>query len=101
MKIKKYNFYRIQHLPSGLFKNGGHNGKFGKEGKMWMGGRIKSHLRLFDSFVRTRSKADRLLFLLAKAWNNMNLGDCEIIEYELKEVNRQPLEDFVKEEMDN
>jgi putative alpha-1,2-mannosidase len=94
MQLKSDKLYKILHKPTGLYKAGGHNSKFNKTGKIWRGGTLKNHLRMFQ---RYRS-LDPLYIQIAKHWG-VDLKDCLVIEYDLCESNCDILKDFVNEEM--
>lgn len=61
--------FRIKHMMSGLFSKGGTHPQFGTKGKLWVSrGALSNHLNLANSNGRTPYK------------------DCELITYELEEV---------------
>jgi hypothetical protein len=107
MKIKQKNFYKIIHKPTGLFKLGGMNSAFGKIGKVWRGPTIKAHIKQFLYYCKIE-QID-VPSSVQKGWEKFGswrikdkvfkVEDCDIVEYELVEVNRQPLTDFLKNEI--
>ena len=99
MKIYANRFYMIRHIPSGLYKTAGENGNFNTTGKIWRGGTVKNHLRMFQKYRRG------LLESIDDAWTsdaskNFPLNECEIIECSISEEDDQPLKDFIVEEME-
>jgi hypothetical protein len=115
MKIQNDKIYMIRHKPTGLFKAGGNNGNFNKTGKMWLGARIKTHLRMFEeNFDYHRIKygtkeSDPLIKKIDATWkkghytypgHQFPIDECEIVEIEFKAVNTQPVREFVEEEME-
>ena len=100
MKIKNNKFYFIRHKPTGLIKVGGHNSRFNKTGKLWLGVRIKNHLNMFKNWPKFSTT---IIEGLNYMWRRSNFRpeDCEIIEVEFKEISSQPLIDFIEEEMNN
>ena len=104
MKINNDKFYVIRHKPTGLIKAGGQNANFNKTGKLWLGARVKMHLRQFcDRWSERRyGKRDRVT-LINEIWDgpytNFPVDECEIVELELKEIKTHPLRQFVEEEM--
>lgn len=107
MKIEQKKFYRIRHTPTGKFKLGGMNSNFGKIGKLWRGATIKAHLQQFLYYFKRRDLD--VVTSVQKGWErfsswrkpneNLDINDCEIVEYELIEKRSQPLADFLVEEM--
>jgi hypothetical protein len=113
MKTKQKNFYKIIHKPTGLFKLGGLNSDFGKIGKIWRGPTIKAHIQQFLYYFKREQYLKREQIdtssTVQKGWdrfgswyskdNIFKVEDCDVVEYELVEVNRQPLTDFLKNEI--
>jgi len=90
----------IRHIPSGLYKTAGENGNFNTTGKIWRGGTVKNHLRMFQKYRRG------LLESIDDAWTENDfkkfpLNECEIIECSLSEEDNQSLKDFIVEEMED
>ncbi len=103
MKTDKDKFYVIRHKPTGLMKAGGQNANFNKTGKLWLGARIKMHLRQFDNYYNSARLGLTLIQSIEQIWNgphtNFPVDECEVIELELKETNSQPLREFIEKEM--
>ena len=83
----------IRHIPTGLYKASGHNGKFNKTGKIWRGAMVKNHLRMFSQYRRDLSES------INNAWGNFPLDECEIIEFSIMPEDKQNLLEFVTDEM--
>lgn len=106
MKIESDKYYRIRHIPTGLYKSEGLNGRFTKEGKMWLGGRLKAHLRLFEDYSVRKGRIT-LVDAIDDAWTTGRMGfgpchpiaECELIEVEMTEKRKQPVSEFIEEEL--
>lgn len=79
--------YKVRRKTDGLFSMGGTTPSFGKKGKSWQHkGYLTRHLQE-----------------LYQASKKMYLRDCEIVQYELTEVELDPIDivDYIKEVSDN
>jgi len=92
----KEKYYKILHKPTGLYKVEGQNATFSKIGKLWFGGRIKSHLKLFKTW---NMQPMPMIESLKKLWaqEEKHVEECVVIEYKLVEVKRQPLREFIEQ----
>ena len=109
MVIKSEKYYRIRHVPSGLFKANGFNGDFNRVGKLWKGRNLKAHLRQFESYKQKKDGVP-LVNQIDKVYHNERmrkqkrsfaLDDCVIDEFELVPYGSRPLRDFIENEMEN
>lgn len=113
MKIKNNKYYKIRHIPTRLFKSEGQNGRFTKEGKIWVGSRLKNHLRLFENYS-VRKDLITLAEAIDDAWSSdawssdrmgftpkYHIKDCEIVEIKMFEMVTQDLTKFIEQEMTN
>ncbi len=81
--------YKLRDNKTGLFSKGGTNGEFNKNGKIWkIPGHLRSHLEQFKR-ISGRDTTNRLLD---------NIHNWEIVEYELKEVNKIDLFTFISKD---
>ena len=93
MKISNDKFYKIRHTPTGLYKAKGFNGKFTKHGCIWEGKNVKLFLRQFQLY-----KVE-LIESIQKEWSTFSINDCEIIEYNMIETQKQKLIYFINKEL--
>jgi hypothetical protein len=104
MKIRSDRYYKIRHIETGLYKTSGHNGKFNKTGKTWLGATIKRHLAMFEEYTFHRENPKTLCQCVDDKWKNdfnnkFTIEECEIIELELTETGSQPIKEFIEGEM--
>ena len=99
MKISNDKFYKIRHVPTGLYKMEGENNEFNKIGKIWRGSRVIAHLKQFKSSPM-RDRKLSISELISFWWKKYPLEECEIIEFQMTETNSQNLKDFIKEELE-
>lgn len=107
MKILNDKYYKIRHIPTGLFKASGQNGEFTSVGKIWRGGNLKAHLRLFETYAAKR-RGTPLWQEIDQVWINgrhngkrkhFPIEECEVVELTLTETSSVPLKNFINEEM--
>jgi hypothetical protein len=99
MKTKKDRMYMIRHIPTNSFKVAGHNANFNSTGKLFRGGIVKSHLRLFQSYSHRRDRS--LAEVVDSYWKPYyKIDDCEVVEIELVPIQSQPLREFIEQEME-
>jgi hypothetical protein len=102
VKIENHKFYKIRHIPTGLYKAPGHNGRFNSTGKIWLGARLKTHLRMFEDYAVRQGRAV-LVDSIDRDWvrdkQQFRLDDCEVVEYVMTETNTQHLREFIETEM--
>lgn len=94
MKTKNNRYYIIREKSTGLIKTAGINNEFNEVGKMWPGGRVKAHLRLYGMH-RGVPLVDRI----GTNWEVDDLSNYEVVELDMVEIQTQDLEDFIREEM--
>ena len=108
MKVTNNKFYIIRHIPTGLVKASGHNRRFSKVGKLWLGGRVKTHLRQYLQYARRyyyrglRGETGPLSLTesMENTWGRTYpIDECEVVELEVVETRSQPLRQFIELEM--
>lgn len=108
MVIKSEKYYKILHVPSGLFKANGYNGEFNRAGKIWKGQHLKAHLRQFQTTNGIR-RGEHLVDEINREYtkyrraNNTTfpVDECIVIEYEMISQKQTPLRDFIENKMEN
>lgn len=89
------NWYRVQDRVSGLFKTAGTMWGFSKIGKLWTMNHFKSMLR---SAVPGARRGQMALPFSEQYQKLFRVERMDVVMYELKEVSRMPLLEWIKKE---
>lgn len=107
MEIKPEKFYKILHVPSGLFKSNGYNGDFSTVGKVWKGRNLKAHLRQFETY-RGKQSGQTLTQEVQQEYVNgkvnykhksFDVDECVVVEFVMIGNKQTPLREFIENEM--